>query len=238
MTETMSYILLIASALLGGGLVFVFKNKLVKSIKLFTAFSGAFLLAICFLHLMPEIFSHYNKTVGLFILLGFLVQLLLEFFSDGIEHGHYHAHAKKLVAFPVAIFLSLCIHSFLEGMALMDHGHSHGEYEGNSLLIGILIHKIPVAIVLATLLISKNLSKVTFVVGMLIFALSAPLGLFLASQESLPIHQHPEIVLAIAIGIFLHISTTILFESSEGHRFDLKKFVIVILGFAVAFFTQ
>jgi hypothetical protein len=39
------------------------------------------------------------------------------------------------------------------------------------------------------------------------------------------------IILAMVVGIFLHISTTILFESDENHGFNLKKFVVIILGF-------
>jgi hypothetical protein len=37
------------------------------------------------------------------------------------------------------------------------------------------------------------------------------------------------------VGIFLHISTTILFESSENHRFNLIKFLVIILGAGLAF---
>ena len=40
---------------------------------------------------------------------------------------------------------------------------------------------------------------------------------------------------AIVIGIFLHISTTILFESSEGHKFNLSKLIVIVLGVIVAF---
>ena len=41
---------------------------------------------------------------------------------------------------------------------------------------------------------------------------------------------------AIVIGIFLHISTTILFESSEGHKIHLSKLLVIILGVVVAYF--
>jgi hypothetical protein len=42
-------------------------------------------------------------------------------------------------------------------------------------------------------------------------------------------------IMAVVVGIFLHISTTILFESSENHRFNLIKFLIILLGAAIAF---
>jgi hypothetical protein len=40
---------------------------------------------------------------------------------------------------------------------------------------------------------------------------------------------------ALVIGIFFHISTTILFESGEGHKFNLSKFIAIILGVGIAY---
>jgi hypothetical protein len=38
---------------------------------------------------------------------------------------------------------------------------------------------------------------------------------------------------SIVIGILLHIATTILFESSEEHKFNLQKFLSILFGIAV-----
>ena len=236
MNELTINTILFSSAFLSGIAVILFKLKFSANLKLLISFSGAFLLAICVLHLMPEIFSDYDEKIGFFILLGFLIQLLLEFFSDGIEHGHFHSNKKDLAVFPYAIFISLCLHSFIEGMALVNGDHNHLDHS-SSLLVGIIIHKIPIAIVLSTMILAKNISKLTFIIALIIFAISAPLGLFLAENHLLLFVENSRIILALAVGIFLHISTTILFESSEGHRFDLKKFIIVIIGFALAIFT-
>jgi uncharacterized membrane protein YadS len=43
-------------------------------------------------------------------------------------------------------------------------------------------------------------------------------------------------VMAVLMGIILHVSTMILFEAEEGHRFNRVKFLIILLGFAAAFF--
>ena len=237
MNQLIINIILFAAAFLAGLTVVVFKLKFSKNLKLLISFSGAFLLAISVLHLIPEIFSNYSEKIGLFILLGFLLQLLLEYFSSGIEHGHIHVHDKDLAVFPYAIFISLCIHSFVEGMALINPAPLHVETYNTSLLLGIIIHKIPIAIVLSTLILAKDLSKVVFFISISVFALSAPMGLFLASNDFLPFIENSNIILALAVGIFLHISTTILFESSTNHKFDLKKFIIIIFGFALALFT-
>ncbi|PJB15486.1 MAG: zinc/iron permease [Flavobacteriales bacterium CG_4_9_14_3_um_filter_32_8] len=229
MNEFYTYFILFSSAFIGGLAVILFRLKFSTNLKLLISYSGALILAICILHLIPEIFSNYTKQIGLFVLLGFLFQLLLDFFSEGIEHGHFHSHSKKLVAFPYAIFISLCVHSFIEGMALIEDNN-------DTLLIGIVIHNIPIAIVLGTMLLSKNISKTIFLTSLFVFSISSPLGLFLATYQIVPLIENSNILLALVVGIFLHISTTILFETSDSHKFELKKFIIIILGFITAFF--
>jgi hypothetical protein len=41
---------------------------------------------------------------------------------------------------------------------------------------------------------------------------------------------------AVVIGMFLHISTIILFESSEGHHFNLNKILMIISAVILAYF--
>jgi len=48
------------------------------------------------------------------------------------------------------------------------------------------------------------------------------------------IQDHSDAITAIVIGVFLHISNAILFESSENHKFNLQKFIAVLVGFGVA----
>ena len=140
------------------GLVVLYKitpNK--TQIKFLLAFSGAFILGISFLHLLPEVFSSQTEYAAYFILGGFFLQVFLEYFSQGIEHGHIHVHGNSS-KFPLAIFLSLCIHAFIEGMPISSHAHHHHHNE-NSLLYGIILHKIPIAITLASFLITSKISK-------------------------------------------------------------------------------
>jgi zinc transporter ZupT len=104
-------------------------------------------------------------------------------------------------------------------------------------LVGIIIHKIPIAIVLVTLLKSNHLSNTITSIALLVFATCAPLGLFIANQYGSMENNNPRILIAIAVGVFLHISTTILFETSENHKFNIKKYTIIILGLIAAVLT-
>ena len=221
---------LFLSAVLSGVSAFWFEKKNKMLLKLLLAFSGAYLFAICILHLIPDLYLSAKSSIGIYILIGFFFQILLEFFSEGIEHGHVHAHKSGEHNFPLAIMISLCIHSFLEGMPLAKI--NTGSY--NSLLVGIILHNIPIAIALTTMMIESHISKNKIISMLVIFAAMAPLGAaasFLISDNLMgDISQYFDKIIAVVIGIFLHISTTILFESSENHRFNLLKFATIFVG--------
>ena len=219
--------LLFASVIAGAIVVEIFKPKKGRNIQILLTFSGAYLLAVSVLHLLPELFSHNtNEHIGLYILGGFLIQIVLEYFSQGIEHGHFH----KSNVIPFSVLISLCLHALLEGVPLGGHLHDSAQ---NALLAGIVLHKMPVAIVLMTFFLQSNMQKSKAYFYLLLFALMAPLGVFAGNLFTALASFHNEIM-AMVIGIFLHISTTILFESSDGHKFSLQKILAIIVGACIA----
>ncbi len=230
-----AYIALFLSVIISGVAV-LFVNISSKSLKLVLSFSGAYLFAISVLHLIPEIYASSSEDIGLYILIGFFMQILFEFFTEGIEHGHIHIHHHgNKHPFPWAMMLGLSIHSFLEGMPLADP--TNESYQ--SLLTGIVLHNIPIAIALMTMLIKSHIEKKVAVFSLIIFALVTPLGALtshlIGANMIGGFSVYFDKIMAVVVGIFLHISTTILFESSENHRFNLIKFLIIILGAALAF---
>ena len=124
----MTIALLIASVVLAAFTVLCVKPTSSNRLKLLIAFSGSYLLSITSLHLLPEVFSNTVRGAyfGAFVLVGFFLQVMLEYLSKGIEHGHVH-HDKNS-AVPIALLVGLCIHAFLEGMPLVgaEEGHNHG----------------------------------------------------------------------------------------------------------------
>ena len=225
----MDYLLLILSVLIGALGVLLFKPSN-KFTRLLLSFSGAYLLSVTILHLLPEVFkqSYDNSTkIGIFILAGILIQSVLESFSKGAEHGHIHIHSEQS-KFPLLLFVSLCIHAFSEGIPIHN--------EDDNLLWAIVVHKIPIAIVLSTFLLHSKFSKTTIVVFLSVFSLMSPLGALVAEKIPFFTEYHTEIT-ALIIGVFLHISTIILFESSENHKFNIQKFTAILLGVLVTIFT-
>mgnify|MGYP003665419718 CR=1 FL=1 len=197
----LNLILPVISVLLGFLIVVVLKPSQQKNLKLLLAFSGAFLLSI---------------TV--------LLQIILEFFSKGAEHGHVHLN-KESTLFPWLLFVSLSIHSVLEGIPIEAH---------HNLIYGIIVHKLPVAIILSTFFIASELSKSKIAFFMVLFSLMTPLGVFLSANFEIIQAYYYELS-GIVIGIFLHISTTILFESNENHKFNLTKLITIIAAVAIAY---
>lgn len=229
--EIWKVLILFLSASCGGLAVFLFKGDNHRMLKLVLAFSGAYLFGITVLHLIPDAYHGNDNLVGVFILIGFLFQIVLEQFSDGIEHGHMHKHTHDVAIFPVGIMVSLCLHAFLEGMPLAQGNQ-------NQLVYGIALHHIPASFALGTVLLTNKQGKSRTVFFILLFAIMAPAGYFfsnaLSSGDIGNLQHYFNRIMGIVIGIFLHISTTILFESSADHRFNLRKMIAVLFGVAIA----
>jgi hypothetical protein len=220
----LNILLPIFSVLLGFLIVVALKPAQRKNLKLLLAFSGAFLLSITVFNFLPEVYQHNDKSIGLFIMIGIMLQIVLEFFSKGAEHGHVHLNKDSSV-FPLLLFISLCIHSVLEGIPIEAH---------HNLIYGIIVHKLPVAIILSTFFLASKLSKFNIAFFLITFALMTPLGVLL-SQYFVFIQAYYYEISALVIGIFLHISTTILFESNENHKFNLTKLVTIIIAIMIAY---
>ncbi len=221
-----NYILSITAVFIGALLVFIFKTSNQKSLKLLLAFSGAFLLAITIFDLLPEVFEDnlFAKRTGVWIMIGILLQKVLEYFSKGAEHGHIHLH-EETRQIPKLLFISLGLHAILEGFPIH---HTDG------ILLGIIIHKIPIAMILTTFLLNTKIKKSVIIISLTLFALMTPLGTFIAENFTMIQNYYKEIT-ALVIGIFLHVSTTILFESNEGHKFNITKLMVILIATVTAY---
>jgi zinc transporter ZupT len=221
----MVYLLLIASVLVGYTIAISIKTKEPAFLPILLAFSGSFLLSTTLFELLPEVFTTPSKKIGLLIMGGILLQIILDFFSKGAEHGHIHIHSEKK-EFPWLLFISLSIHAILEGHPLTGH---------HTMLWGVLVHKTPIAIILALFFKNAGFSNVKTILFLFLFALMTPFGSWITSETSL-FSDYKQEINAIVIGIFLHVSTTILFESSKNHSFNLSKMTAVIIAAVIAYF--
>jgi hypothetical protein len=220
-------VILIVITFLGGLGALLFPS-VKREIRLPLIFAGSYLFSITIIHIIPELFvmSSNPPYVGLFILIGFFFQQFLEYFSQGIEHGHVHAHEQLAPASRWSILVALTVHSILEGSLLTHDSPFHEKHESYSLLVGIVLHKAPAAFALMVTL--QDLGKKAIFL-LLLFSLASPLGLYLGDFLELT-DDILLILFAIVCGSFLHISTTIFVETSPNHSFGPKKILISLLA--------
>jgi zinc transporter ZupT len=228
----MDYLLLLSSIAAGAVTVLWLGLGEHGHVKVLNAFTGAYLLALTFLHLLPELYQGSHAPdheshiyLGSLILAGFFIQIVLDYFSMGVEHGHaHHLHGRL----PLGIITGLCLHAFLEATALADAGGHHDPASRRLLLWSIVLHNYPVSIALLVILLHGGARRGIALGWLALFAAMAPLGMTLSAHTALS--HHTRELMAVVIGIFMHISTTILFESSESHRFNIAKALAILLG--------
>jgi zinc and cadmium transporter len=246
----LNFLLLFSTAMAAGLLVFISPVFRERYFKLVLVFAGSYLFSVTILHILPELFSNEfsNARMGLYILIGFLLQQLLEFWSSGIEHGHIHKHTSETSKGVITLMMGLFIHAFLEG-TLLSHGtvlgpdseeaisHAHSN---KSVLLGIIMHKGPAAFALAAVL-SASLSNKWTIILLTVFALASPLGMFSSAWfigNGLLSKEGIGILYGLVTGGFLHISTTIFFESSPHHKFQLNKLLVTFLAAGLALISE
>ena len=233
------YFLLLLTVLLGGFAALLVDPKDQSRLQLFLSFSGAYILGICVMDIMPTVFRSSVENVGIYILVGFFIQLILEQFSGGVEHGHIHVpHQQNQVRrHTTMVMIGLCLHAFIEGLPLGGHVHDHS---GHHLLWSIVLHKAPAAFALVLLLKKSGYAKNMLWLLLIVFALMSPLAAALTSaisQQDQIGDWHINVLQAVVIGSFLHIATTILFESdssSDHHAVPFPKLMAILLGVGIA----
>ena len=237
------YVFLFFSVIIGGGIGLLIKKESDFIFKLLIPFTGAYILGITVLHLMPVVYASGSHEVGLFVLLGFFIQIFLEQFSGGVEHGHIHTPNQPNLVKLLPLFFGLGLHAYLEGFPLSVYPELHetlheGEDSHNHLLLGVILHKAPAAFALTSILSLTQFNRFLIWVVLTFFALMSPLGAITAYF----IQPNPDLIIfftAVIIGLFLHVSTTTIFEADDKrqHRISWKKIGAIVGGVALALLT-
>src|SRR5688572_9463505 len=122
-------VVLFFTPLVAGLLIYLLPKSKGSNFRLLLVFAGSYLFAITVIHILPELYHHNQEVelIGLFVLAGFFLQQLLEYFTSGVEHGHIHTsethvhdHSHQSISALVLLF-ALCVHAFLEGGMLAQH---------------------------------------------------------------------------------------------------------------------
>ncbi len=244
-------VVLFFTPLVAGLLVYFLPGGKNKNYRLLLVFAGSYLFGITVVHILPELYKGNSEVelIGLFVLAGFFLQQLLEHFTSGVEHGHLpvqpvgdhthsHAHAHHQAHYhqevsAIVLLMALCVHAFLEGAMLAQPATMGPKYDVNAILLGIALHRAPAAFALMTVLAFQLHSRRKAVPYLVVFSIAAPVGLLVStylSEAEVLTASGLTFLYALVSGNFLHISTTIVFESSPEHHFNARKLAVSILG--------
>jgi zinc transporter ZupT len=244
-------VLLFLATLLGGLVVLLMPRFGPAAFRLVLAFTGSYLFAIIFLHILPDLFSLHTSLytsatqMGLYVLLGFFLQLFLEFFSKGVEHGHLYeeGHEVQLRGLsPLPLLVAFCIHAFMDGVILnpvfsfaSPHvSYVYYEYNPYRLLVGMILHKASEAFALVTVLRKLVRRKGSIFLYLVCASLAAPLGLWLSAHGSqylsLTNDEWLVALTAVAGGGFLYIAMTIFLEAIPHDQLNAARLAATLAG--------
>lgn len=235
-------VLVLFLVVLGAGWLTQFVPTLhARWLKPLLAFSGAYLFTLTVTHLLPEallLLPAHPHRVGYYVLAGFFGQVVLELFSQGVEHGHVHATTGHNGHAPFLLLFALTLHSFLEGSILV-HAPAAGDVSQNlyPILAGIALHHIPAAFALMGALLLRLHNFRRALPYLVLFALAAPAGIIVSNYvvlDQLLQSGWYAVLLGLVAGNFLHVSTTILFETSPEHRINARKLLATLAGVLLA----
>ncbi len=234
-------ITLFLTAMVGGLLAYRLKLARQRALPLVLTFAGAYLFAITLVHVLPELFGITRSPflMGVLVLAGFYMQQILEYFTQGAEHGHLHptgADHHHHSGMALSLMFGLSVHAFLEG-TLLGHSVELALASPWPLLAGIALHKMPAAFAMMTVLLCRYKRGPWPLVWLFVFAVASPAGVWFSDTAHLP-QQVAEALFALVSGSFLHISTTIVFEGSPQHQFSLQRLAVSLLGAMLAVAAQ
>ncbi|MCB9046527.1 MAG: ZIP family metal transporter [Chitinophagales bacterium] len=234
-------LLLFAITFLGGSIPLWNKRLNDDAMQYLLAFSGAFLLSMTLLHLLPETFEEIGSKAGIFLLAGFFIQLFIQRLTHGVEHGHAHIHVHDgHKHIPItSIMLGLTIHAFMEGLPL---GFNYRmDSTEPALYMAVAAHKLPEAILATSLIHESYRSKTKTVIGLFIFSMITPFSGIFANMLGMSYHFISQMVIwliPIVAGAFIHISTTIFYESgTKSHMLTAKKILAILFGIGIGLLT-
>ncbi|PUZ30386.1 Zinc transporter ZupT [Chitinophaga costaii] len=239
-----TYLIFIFIATLTGGIIALRAGKAGHFMVYLLAFTGAFLFGITIMHLLPEVFAQLGSRAGIYVVLGFFIQVALAQLSHGMEHGHTHmatpggAGHHHIAIAPLLVGLSL--HAFMEGLPLGFHYQDAAAIP--SLMLGVALHKLPESLALMTVMVHGGVSKPRLWAILVGFGLVTPLAAILAwllGQTFSVVADYLVYVVALVIGAFIHIATTIFFESgTRYHEISGRKVIAIAGGILLAFVTM
>lgn len=216
-----------ALAIMGGGILPVIRHWDRKHLPIILSFAAGLMLGSAFFHLIPEAYASTGKTLGLYILAGFLFLFLVERFITVHICETFDCEVHK---FGISAFIGIALHTLMDGIALGSGMMVPGL--GFVVFLAVVGHKAPEMFSLTTVLISSHTRRYKIVLLNIVILLMIPLGAILAYLFLKP--ENPAWIgkaLGFSAGLFLHISLSDLLP--EAHKHSSNRWItsfLLLLG--------
>lgn len=202
-----------------------------KYAKYLMPFAAGIILAVAFLHLIPEAIEH-NSNAVIYIFIGFLAFYLLEsglIMHAGPELHHIeHNDETKLFVSTQMAFIGLLVHSFIDGI-IIGVSFKIDATIGLFTTFSIIMHELPEGVTTYSLLVLADSEKKALIKSYIV-ALATPFGalislLFIKNIDETNIG----ILLALASGSFIYVAASDLIPETHNHK-SFKNIIFLFLG--------
>lgn len=185
--------------------LFTYKKKI--KLNILISFCSGAMIAMSFVHMLPMTFEQLGPDSGYYILIGFLFVYLLEKFSmvHPCQEGDCNTHHLGLSA-----FAGLSVHGIVSGLSVgVALVSAQSPSDSFPIIFAFVLHKIPEAFILATLLMQTRSSPKNRYLLVLLFSMIAPLGI-LISDYSLHhlVSTGLNLLLGVSTGTFIYIASS------------------------------
>ena len=226
-----------------GGLILLFKEKLVLKISHFlTSFAAGALLSAAFFDLLPEAQEYIEETgvdinIPFWILIGILIFFLLERF---IHHHHSHGDKKEeeKSIIPLVV-IGDTMHNFTDGMAIAATFLVSIPL-GIVTSLAVAAHEIPQEIGDFGLMLHKGMARKKVLLINIFSSLAAMIGAILTVILRESIEGLLPVVLALTSGFFIYIALANLIpeiHSQDNQKVAFWETVSLLIGVIVVYFA-
>jgi zinc transporter ZupT len=194
----------------------------------FLVISAGIIFGISIFHFVPELYRHFTIMGLVCVILGFSIPYIISHVSDNLSKHHENFSFIDSIT-----FISFSIDAIIDGLILGSAIKENSQY----LLIGLILHRIPMTFSLVSIL--RTHTKSASIMYLLCFTfialtpLSALIGNYYISAFTLNTTQY---FTYLTSGIFIYISVYhILYEHQLYTKPNLKY---LALGIFIALFTS
>ncbi|MGC5326645.1 ZIP family metal transporter [Brevibacillus sp. SYSU BS000544] len=188
------------ASVLGGSMLFFRKTWTEQSLISMVSVGGGLLLALTILDMLPHSMGSTHQSYMPFVLIGFCFLFVLETLSKQDEQ----IGVSSMIGITLAFFL----HAFMEGISMMASFQVDTQV-GLSVVIALILHKIPDGVTLASILYLATEKRMMAFFGAVMLGVMTLLGAWaMTIVERFFAGAGTNVIFAVATGVFLYVSAS------------------------------